>query len=129
MTNITLTLPQALERAVSACAAGHLAEAEQLCQRITAADPDFFYARHLLAVVQSRLGKNDLALTSYNRALALEPDFAEAHNNRGYLALFHPNAEKMVAELEDAYILVHEKKLSVDSGVPQACAALPSAVK
>jgi chaperonin GroEL (HSP60 family) len=33
--------------------------------------------------------------------------------DRGYLSLyFITNAEKMVAELEDPYILVHEKKLS-----------------
>src|SRR5919107_3422772 len=33
--------------------------------------------------------------------------------DRGYLSpYFITNAEKMVAELEDAYILIHEKKLS-----------------
>src|SRR5918995_1526909 len=33
--------------------------------------------------------------------------------DRGYLSpYFVPNAEKMVAELEDPYILIHEKKLS-----------------
>ena len=34
--------------------------------------------------------------------------------DRGYLSpYFITNAEKMVAELEDAYILIHEKKLSL----------------
>jgi len=32
--------------------------------------------------------------------------------SRLYLALFITNAEKMICELEDAYILLHEKKLS-----------------
>src|SRR5260370_30514572 len=33
--------------------------------------------------------------------------------DRGYLSpYFITNAEKMVAEIEDAYILIHEKKLS-----------------
>ena len=42
-----------------------------------------FDAIHLLAVVQSSLGKNDLALATYNRALALRPDHAEALYNCG----------------------------------------------
>jgi chaperonin GroEL len=33
--------------------------------------------------------------------------------DRGYLSpYFVTNADKMIAELEDAYILLHEKKLS-----------------
>ena len=36
-----------------------------------------------MAVVQSRLGKKDEALASYDRALKVRPDFAEALYNRG----------------------------------------------
>jgi tetratricopeptide (TPR) repeat protein len=79
----TLTLPQALGRAASAYQAGSLAEAEQLCRQIVAADPNFFLAQFLLGATQSRLGQYDRALASYDRALAVQPDHAEALYNRG----------------------------------------------
>ena len=83
MAKLTLTLRQALSRAFSAYNAGKLVEAEQLCQQIINAKRDLFDALHLLAVVQSRLGKKDKALASYDRALTVRPDYAEALFNRG----------------------------------------------
>ena len=83
MAKLTLTLSQALGRAISAYNAGKLVEAEQICQQIVSAKSDFFDALHLLAVIQSRLGKKDTALASYDRALTVRPDFAEALYNRG----------------------------------------------
>ena len=83
MTELRLTLSQALNRAVSAYNAGELVEAEQLCQQIINAKRDLFDALHLLALVQTRLGKKDTALASYDRALAVRPDHAEALSNRG----------------------------------------------
>jgi tetratricopeptide (TPR) repeat protein len=83
MAKPTLNLSQALSRAISAYNAGKLVEAEQICQQIINIKRDLFDALHLLAVVQSRLGKKDTALASYDRALALRPDYAEAFSNRG----------------------------------------------
>jgi len=83
MANLTLTLSQALSHAFSSYHGGRLIEAEQLCQQIVSAKPDLFDALHLLAVVQSGLGKKAAALSSYDRALAMRPDFAEALFNRG----------------------------------------------
>jgi Tfp pilus assembly protein PilF len=74
MANLTPALSQALSRAISACNAGELVEAEQLCQQILNAKRDYFDALHLLALVQTRLGKKDTALASYDRALAVRPD-------------------------------------------------------
>jgi Tfp pilus assembly protein PilF len=76
-------LSQALSRAISAYNAGKLVDAERLCQRIINTKRDLFDALHLLAVVQGRLGKNDMALASYDRALKVRPDYAEALCNRG----------------------------------------------
>jgi predicted O-linked N-acetylglucosamine transferase (SPINDLY family) len=84
MAKPTLNLSQALGRAMSAYNAGKLVEAEQLCRQIINAKRDLFDALHLLAVVQSRLGKKDTALASYDRALAVRPDSAEALFNRGW---------------------------------------------
>ena len=83
MTKATLTIVQALDHAFSALKAGKLIEAERLCRQIAAAKPDFFDAVHLLAYVQSELGKKKAALTGYDRAIALRPDHAGALNNRG----------------------------------------------
>src|SRR5215472_15895251 len=79
----TLTLPEALKRAIAAYNDGKFSEAERLCRTIIAAKPDFFDALHLLAVVETRLGRLKDALTSYDRALAVRPDYAEALSNRG----------------------------------------------
>jgi tetratricopeptide (TPR) repeat protein len=83
MDNATLTVPQALSRAFSAYSAGQLSDAEQLCQQIIDADGGHFAALHLLAIVQSGLGKKIAALASYDRALSLRPDHAEVLCNRG----------------------------------------------
>ena len=76
-----------LNRAVAAYNKGQLNEAEQLCQRIIAIKRNFFDALHLVAVVQSRLGKKDEALASFDRALKVRPDFADALYNRGLIRL------------------------------------------
>jgi len=73
----------AFGQAIAAYRSGNLAEAEQLCQRIVLVQPNFFDAVHLLALLQSLLGKKDAALASYDRALAIRPDSAEALSNRG----------------------------------------------
>jgi len=79
----TLTLPQALARAASSYQAGSLGEAEQICRQIVAVDPNYFLALFLLGAVQSRSGNYAAALASYDRALALQSDHAEALYNRG----------------------------------------------
>ncbi len=83
MAKVTPILSQALGRAVSAYNAGKLVEAEQICQQIITIKPALFDALHLLAAVQSKLGKKEMALVNYNRALKLRPDSAEVLSNRG----------------------------------------------
>jgi hypothetical protein len=46
-----ITLPQAFDRAVADYKAGKLVGAEQQCEQIVAAKPDYFDAIFLLAVV------------------------------------------------------------------------------
>jgi tetratricopeptide (TPR) repeat protein len=95
MASLTVTLPQVLELAFSAYKAGEFGKAEQMCQQLISAKPDFFDALHLLAVAQSSLEKNDLALASYDRALAVRPNHADALSNRG-------NALKALKRFEEA---------------------------
>jgi Tfp pilus assembly protein PilF len=77
------TLSSTLNRAISAYKAGQLVEAEQLCQQIVAARQDVFDALHLLALVQTLLGKKEAAIASFDRALKVRPDYAEAFCNLG----------------------------------------------
>jgi tetratricopeptide (TPR) repeat protein len=83
MTSLTPNLQQALDRADSAYRAGQLDLAEQLCRQVVAASRDHFHAIHLLAAIQMARGSTAAALASYDRAVALRPDHAKAHYNRG----------------------------------------------
>jgi tetratricopeptide (TPR) repeat protein len=76
-------LSETLEKAFGSYDNGDFSETERLCAGILAVNGEFLEALHLLALTQSELGKNNLALDNYNRALAIRPEFAEALNNRG----------------------------------------------
>lgn len=83
MTGSALDPAVAFNLAIAAYKAGRLSEAEQICQNIISGSPDHFDATHVLAVVQAAQRKNELALATYDRALALRPDHADVLNNRG----------------------------------------------
>ena len=78
-----LTSSEALTRAIASFQAGHLDQAEALCRAILRADASHLIALHLLATVQSQLGRLQDALASYDKVLAIKPDYPEALNNRG----------------------------------------------
>jgi predicted O-linked N-acetylglucosamine transferase (SPINDLY family) len=78
-----LTLSETLARAAGSFQAGHMDQAEALCRAILRADAGHLVALHLLAAVQTRLGRLQDALASYDRVLAIKPDYPEALNNRG----------------------------------------------
>jgi tetratricopeptide (TPR) repeat protein/2-polyprenyl-3-methyl-5-hydroxy-6-metoxy-1,4-benzoquinol methylase len=78
--------------------AGELAEAECYYRTILATDQNYFH----LGIIANNLGdalegqgKLDEAVIQYRRALALKPDFAEAHYNLG-------NALKQQGKLDEA---------------------------
>src|SRR5271166_4105138 len=83
MGNLAPTLSKALDNAIAAYKSGNLLEVEQLCQQIVAAKQDVFDALHLLALVQSLLGKKEAAVVSFDRALMVRPNNAEALSNCG----------------------------------------------
>ena len=96
------TLSSALNRAISAYQSGQLVEAEQLCQQIVAARQDVFDALHLLALVQTLLGKKETAVASFDRALKVRPDYAEALSNRGLTLYELKRFDEAVASFDDA---------------------------
>ncbi|MDR3497560.1 MAG: chaperonin GroEL, partial [Ancalomicrobiaceae bacterium] len=67
-----------------------------------------------LAEAVAKVGKEGVITVEEAKSLTTELDIVEGMQfDRGYLSpYFVTNAEKMRAELEDPYILIHEKKLS-----------------
>ncbi len=69
---------------------------------------------NLIAQAMDRVGKEGVITIEEAKSLETELDVVEGMQfDRGYLSpYFITNAEKMTAEFEDPYILIHEQKLS-----------------
>jgi chaperonin GroEL len=68
----------------------------------------------MMAQAMQKVGNEGVITVEEAKSLATELDVVEGMQfDRGYISpYFITNAEKMIAELEDPYILIHEKKLS-----------------
>jgi chaperonin GroEL len=68
----------------------------------------------MIAEAMQKVGNEGVITVEEAKSLETELDVVEGMQfDRGYLSpYFITNAEKMLAELEDPYILIHEKKLS-----------------
>jgi chaperonin GroEL len=77
------------------------------------ANGDHFIGQEIAKAMQ-KVGNEGVITVEEAKSLETETEIVEGMQfDRGYLSpYFITNAEKMVAELEEPYILVHEKKLS-----------------
>ncbi len=82
----------------------------------------------MIAKAMQKVGNEGVITVEEAKSLESELDVVEGMQfDRGYLSpYFITNAEKMVAELDDPYILIHEKKLS---GLQQLLPVLEAVVQ
>src|SRR5918994_2879099 len=78
---------------------------------ISAADREI---GELIAEVMEKVGKDGVITVEESRGLRFETEFVEGMEfDRGYIsAYFVTNTERMVAEIDDPYILITDKKIS-----------------
>src|SRR5689334_3639658 len=77
------TIPEAFAMAVQQQQAGQLEAARRICEQILAAEPNQADTLHLLGVVASQVGNNELAVGYIERAIALNGADSAFHSNLG----------------------------------------------
>ena len=82
-----------MEQAWTLHRGGRLDEARSQCEELLREVPASFEALSLLALIAAQQGDFAHALVSYDRIIAIKPDFADAYSNRGasFAALNRPN--------------------------------------
>jgi chaperonin GroEL len=114
-----MLLKQGLELAAAAVvetitdSAVEVAGKEEIAQvaSISAADPEI---GQLISEVMEQVGKDGVITVEESKALAFEVEYTEGMQfDRGYLSpYFVTNPERMEAEFEEPFILIHDKKIS-----------------
>jgi chaperonin GroEL len=116
--------PMDLKRGVDLAVEAIVADLKQHSKKVTSNDEiaqvgtisangDSFIGEEIAKAMQ-KVGNEGVITVEEAKSLETETDIVEGMQfDRGYLSpYFITNAEKMIAELDDPYILIHEKKLS-----------------
>ncbi len=116
--------PMDLKRGIDLAVEAIVADLKKNSKKVTSNDEiaqvgtissngDTFIGQEIAKAMQ-KVGNEGVITVEEAKSLETETDIVEGMQfDRGYLSpYFITNAEKMVAELEDPYILIHEKKLS-----------------
>ena len=105
MGEITLTLSEALTRAVTLHQSGDLVQAEQIYRKIIGAKPNHFEALHWLGVLRHQCGHHEEADRLVKQAIALNPHYAEAYSSRGAMLGQLKRRDEALASFDKAIAL------------------------
>ncbi len=116
--------PMDLKRGIDVAVEAIVADLKKNSKKVTSNDEiaqvgtisangDRFIGEEIAKAMQ-KVGNEGVITVEEAKSLETETDIVEGMQfDRGYLSpYFVTNAEKMIAELDDPYILIHEKKLS-----------------
>ena len=109
---MTLTVPQATQRAIAAYERGAWGEAELLCRQVLAVKADAFDALNLLGIIAAQTRRTQEAAELLERAAAANPTSAVAQNNYG-------NTLKQLGRLDDA-LASYDRALQLNPGYAEA---------
>lgn len=95
-----------IEALVALMNAGDFRQAEAEALKLLKKHPNVALIADILANAQVRLGKTDKAATSFKKAIVLDPNYAEAHNNYGRLLLELGRTDEALRETKTALRLL-----------------------
>ena len=98
----TLAIQEAIDLAVQHHAAGDLPKAEGIYQQILQADPNQPIALHYLGMIAHQVGKNDIAIDLISKAIAITPDYVEAHINHGIVLKALGKLDEAISSYQNA---------------------------
>lgn len=104
-----------IERLISLLRSNRFADAEKLGLRLQAKHRKVAIIADILACAQVSLQKPDAAIANFKKAIALDPKYAEAHNNYGRLLFELGRTEEAIAEIEKALELAPSMPLALNN--------------
>ena len=93
---------------------GDLSKAEQLCKKLTDANPKVAFLYNLLGLILAEQKKIDQAIDCYEKGLKIDPDFAMIYNNLGLL-FFKRKTSSAIKKAENYYM----KSISLNKKIPE----------
>src|SRR5438105_3375293 len=99
---MTAPVEQQIDEALKHHSAGRFAEAEEIYRRVLTQRPGLPAAMHLLGVLQSQLGKKDVAVEMIGKAIAAAPNVPEFHSNLALVFIEQGRPDQAIASCRRA---------------------------
>ncbi|MCB2136338.1 MAG: sulfotransferase [Rhodobacteraceae bacterium] len=97
--------PDQIQNLITLMGQQKFAAAEKAAQQSAAAHPNSAFAYNVLATAQSALGNLKTAEVNFQKAIRLDPNYAEAHENLGRMYNDHGQHDRAMAHYRQAVIL------------------------
>ena len=94
-----------LDRAMQHFNAGRLPQAKNIYQQIRQSNPSHPVALHMLGFIAHKMGKTDIVVDLISQAVAIAPDYIDAHNNLGNALMDTGRLDEAVASYRKALTL------------------------